>query len=126
MTDVAGVKMVDMKRPKESLSPKNVGKISPDPYSYDHRISLDQDALDKLGVAGTPKVGDVFHVLGQGHVHSVDMQDSDGGGKSLRVGIQLRKLGVKPKAAGTPAPKGATPKGALDAVSKGVSEADEA
>jgi hypothetical protein len=117
MTTIAGVKLSDMKRTKESLSPSNVGKIAPDPYSYEHRISLDQDALDKLGVAGTPKVGDIFHVIGQGHVHSVDMNEDDEG-KNLRVGIQLRKLGVKKS-------EGATKGGAFDAVSKGVDEASE-
>lgn len=106
-----------MKRPKESLAPGNVGKISPDPYSYNHRISLDQDALDKMGVTETPKVGDVFHVMGQGHVHSVSSDNSLGSKNSLRVGVQLRKIGMQKK---TPAAGGA-----FGAVSKGVKEADQ-
>ena len=118
MADLAGVKLQDMKRSKESLKPENVGKISPDPYSYDHRISLDQDALTKLGVTETPKVGDVFHIMGHAHVHSVNSHDIDGGKKDLRVGLQLRKLGVKPKAGGSK-------KGALDAVNDGIEEAAE-
>jgi len=117
--NIAGVKLADMKKPKESLSPANVGKISPDPYSYEHRISLDQDAMDKLGVTETPKVGDVFHVMGEGHVHSVDSK-SDGQGSSLRVGLQMRKLGVAKK--GNAAPKA---EGAFNAVGKGIKEADE-
>lgn len=117
MTTIAGVKLADMKRTKESLSPKNVGKMSPDPYSYEHRISLDQDALTKMGVSGTPKVGDVFHIMGEGHVHSVNAHSSDGS-NSLSVGIQLKKLGAKPKS------KGSSKGGAFDAVSKGVKDAD--
>lgn len=119
MTTIAGVKLADMKRGKESLSGNKVGKISPDPYSYEHRISLDQDAMTKLGVTETPKVGDVFHVMGEGHVHSVDSNASAGGNNSLRVGLQMKKLGVK-KSEG-PGSKGS----ALDAVSKGVKEAGE-
>lgn len=118
MATIAGVKLADMKKPKESLSPGNVGKISPDPYSYEHRISLDQDALDKLGVTETPKVGDVFHVMGEGHVHTVNSDHSISGKSNLSVGLQMRKMGVKKQ--GTPAASGA-----FGAVSKGVKEADE-
>ena len=123
----ADVKMVDMKRSKASLSPKNVGKISPDPYSYDHRISLDQDAQDKLGIQN-PKVGDIFHVMGEAHVHSVSSHDHADHGGNSSVGLQFKKLHVRThegtvddggKTTGT------TKKGSLDAVSKGIKEADE-
>ncbi len=118
MTTIAGVKLADMKRSKESLKPGNIGQISPDPYSYDHRISLDQDAMDKLGVTETPKVGDVFHVMGEGHVHSVDASSNASGMSSMRVGLQMKKMGMKPK--GTPSSEGA-----FDAVNKGVKDANE-
>ncbi len=117
MTTIAGVKLANMAKPKESLSPKNVGKLSPDPYSYEHRISLDQDALDKMGVTETPKVGDVFHVIGQGHVHSVSQDNSLNGPPRLNVGMQMRKMGMQKK---TPAANGA-----FAAVSKGVKDAGE-
>lgn len=115
MTTIAGVKLADMKRSKVSLKSSNVGKISPDPYSYEHRISLDQDALTKMGVSKTPTVGDVFHVMGEGHIHSVT---SDGNG-GFNVGMQMKKLGAKPKA------KSSGKGGAFDAVSKGVKDAAE-
>ena len=113
MTTIAGVKMADMKRSKESLQGKDVGKISPDPYSYSHRISLDQDAMTKLGMVKTPAVGDVFHVMGEGHVHSVH---SDGSGAI--VGIQMRKLGMAPKQKGSHG-------SAFAAVDQGVKDAGE-
>lgn len=108
---VAGVKLGNMAKSKASLKSGNVGKLSPDPYSYEHRINLDQDAMTKAGMGETPKVGDVFHVMGEGHIHSVT---SDGGG-GMNVGIQLRKIGVKKKTKGSG--------GALGAVNKGISEA---
>lgn len=108
MTTIAGVKLGNMAKSKESLKPGNVGKISPDPYSYEHRISLDADAANKAGMGATPKVGDVFHVMGEGHVHSV----SDTG-NGVQVGIQLKKLGVKKKQKG----------GALGAVESGIKDA---
>lgn len=124
MTTIAGVKLASMaSKSKESLT--SPGKLSPDPYSYNHRIALDQDALTKLGVSATPKVGDVFHIMGEGHVHSVNANSSLEGKPSLSVGIQMRKMGMKSKAHGTPAPGGKTPKGALAAVNQGIKDASE-
>lgn len=120
MTTIAGVKMADMKRSKVSLKSANVGKISPDPYSYEHRINLDQDALTKMGISGTPKVGDIFHVMGEGHIHSVS-SDSGAAGSSLHIGIQLRKMGMQKKGGGGAGSKGNS--GALGAVSQGIKDA---
>lgn len=116
MTTIAGVKLGNMARSKVSLKPSNVGKLTPDPYSYEHRITLDQDAMTKMGVSKTPTVGDVFHVMGEGHVHSVN---TDGTG-AMSVGLQLRKLGAKKVAGkGSPGKSG----GALNAVNAGIKEA---
>lgn len=119
MTTIAGVKLADMKRTKESLKPGNVGALSPDPYSADHRISLDQDALDKLGIGETPKVGAKFHVMGEAHVHSVNSDSYAGGKPKTRVGLTFHKLGV------VPAPTGGNRDTALGAVNKGIGEANE-
>lgn len=108
-------KMADLKRPKESLKPKSVGKISPEPYSYEHRISLDQDSLDKLGI-DVPKVGDTYHVLGHAEVKSVSQNDHGAGDKSTRVELQFKRMGMKPK------PKGAG--GLLGAVNSGIKQAE--
>jgi hypothetical protein len=118
MTTIAGVKLADMKRSKESLSPKNVGKISPDPYSYEHRISLDEDAMDKLGMNELPKVGDKYHVHGIAHVASVNMNQDTGGKKRKRVELQFHQMGV------APAPKSSTG-GAKGAVESGIKDANE-
>lgn len=107
--------MANLKRPKESLSPKNVGKIGPDPYSYEHRITLDADTLGKLGI-DVPKVGDTFHVMGHGEVRSVSQNDHGAGDKSTRVELQMKRMGLKPKA------KGAG--GLLGAVNAGIKQAD--
>lgn len=107
-------KMANLKRPKESLSPKSVGKISPDPYSFEHRITLDADTLKQLGV-DTPKVGDTYHVMGHGEVRSVSQHDGGAGDKSTRVELQMKRLGLKPKAAKS--------SGLLGAVNQGISDA---
>jgi hypothetical protein len=117
MTTIAGVKLGSLAKSKASLKSGSVGKLSPDPYSYEHRINLDQDAMAKAGMGETPKVGDVFHVMGEGHVHSV-MDNGNG----LNVGIQMRKLGVK-KAPGGAKSKGPGSSGALGAVNQGIQDA---
>lgn len=107
-------KMADLRRSKLSLKPKSTGKIGPDPYSYEHRISLDQDQLDNIGI-DVPKVGDKYHVLGHAEVKSVSQNDHGAGDKSTRVELQFKRLGMRPKSKGG---------GLLGAVSKGIKEAD--
>lgn len=107
-------KMVSTARPKESLNPKTIGKVSQTPYSYEHRITLDNDMLDKLGQP-IPQVGDKYHVMGHGEVTSVN-QNADEGGKTGRVEIQLQRLGVRKKG-------GSLNSGMKDALNSGISEA---
>lgn len=110
------MKLFDMKRPavKERLSAKSVGKLSPDPYSYDHKITLDDDALTKLGIA-TPKVGDKFHIMAHGTVTSVNAHSSADGGNERRVGVQLKRMGAQKLDKSS----------ALGAVDKGIADATE-
>lgn len=105
-------KLADLAKGKESID-KKPGKITPSPYSYEHRITLDQNALDKIGV-DTPQVGDQFHVLGHGEVVNVSSHDSQDGGKSTRVEMQMKKLGLKKKGS----------HGIGDAINKGIEEAN--
>lgn len=109
--------MANLKKGKESLSPKTVGKITQEPYSYEHRITLDQDTLDKLGI-DTPKVGDKYHVIGHAEVRSVN-QNASPGEKSTRVELQMKKMGLK-KGAGKLSASG----GILGAVNDGIKQAD--
>lgn len=96
----APFKMVSMRRPKESLSVKKPGKITGDEYSYEHRITLNQDNLDKLGLDPSDlSPGDKFHVMGHGEVTHVSQDNDAEGGKSGRVELQMKKLGLRQKGA---------------------------
>lgn len=108
-------KMADLKRSKESLSTKTAGKVSPDPYSYEHRITLDANHLDSLGI-DVPKVGDTYHVLGHAEVKSVSQNDHGAGDKSTRVELQFKRMGMKPKVKGGG--------GLLAAVNSGIKQAE--
>lgn len=111
---MAGPKLFDMGRApiKESLAPSSIGKIKPNPYSYEHKVVLNADDLSKLGV-GVPKVGDKFHVLAEGHVMSTDQSEAQNGTKAHNVHLQLKKMAIQPKGKGS----------LLGAVGKGISDA---
>lgn len=107
---MAGLNLKSMKQGKKELDGPSVGKYTPNPYSYSHKISLDSAAMDKLGM-DTPKVGDVFDVGAHGHVTSVEESDRENGQKSRRVEIQLKKMAASKQKGG---------KSMFDALSAGV------
>jgi len=113
---MAGLKLQDMKKGKKELTGNHVGDYKPNPYSYEHRVTLDDSALTKLGV-DTPKVGDVFDVMAHGHVTSVSQDEGENGRKSRRVELQLKKMGAQKQAK-----KG---KSMLDAVNEGIASAKD-
>lgn len=92
-------KMSDLARGKESIGTKP-GKITSSPYSYEHRISLDQNDQEKLGIGSAgnpPQVGDKYHVLGHAEVTNVSQNQDAEGGKSGRMELQFKKLGLRKK-----------------------------
>ncbi len=113
---MAGLNLKNMARSKKSLDGEKIGTYKPNPYSYEHRVSLDNDALTKLGI-DTPKVGDVFDVMAHGHVTSVSQDESENGKKSRRVELQLKKMGASKQSKG---------KSVLDAVNAGIAEGSNA
>jgi hypothetical protein len=97
-------KLVDMKmsaREKKEDMPVAMSKYHGPDYPYELRITLDEDALKKLGLdAGKINVGDKLEVMGVGEVQSVSQNahaNSYGDGKrreTQRVEIQLKKIHV--------------------------------
>ena len=57
-------------------------------------VSLDDDALSKLGIKVLPKVGSVLMLEAKVEVSSVSSYDSQGGGKSRSVSLQITDLGI--------------------------------
>jgi hypothetical protein len=101
---------------KESLAPSTVGGEKPSPYAYEHKVTLNSEDMGKLGIS-EPQVGDVFHVLGEGHVTSVDQTERDNGEKQHTVSVQMKRMAMNKKKAGG--------ESALGAVSKGISEGSQ-
>jgi hypothetical protein len=122
------INLTDLAKPqeeteKEGLSGAKTGQPAINPYSYEHRISLDDNTLTKLGMGTntTPKVGDTFMVHALATVHSVSShqdESSKGTSGSRHVGLQFKKMGMKPTTVGGGS--------VADAVNEGIQQADEA
>jgi hypothetical protein len=97
-------KLIDMKmsaREKKEDMPMPAAKYRGPDYPYELRITLDEDALKKLGLdASKINVGDKLEVMGVGEVQSVSQNkhaNNYGDGKrreTERVEIQLKKIHV--------------------------------
>ena len=57
------IKLVSMKRSKESMRANQTVSSKPDPYPYGLRLHLDKDELKKLGIKELPDVNDTFHIM---------------------------------------------------------------
>lgn len=112
------MKLTSLKRTKAEMKARNspkemTGPYAGDEYGYGLCITLDKDALEKLGV--TPSdfdVGDEVTIEAKGVIRS--LRSSKGSSyNDSSVEIQFTKLGVE----------GGT---AEDAMSRGIDEAEEA
>jgi len=93
-------KLIDMKltpREKREEMPMPMKDYKGPDYPYELRITLDEDAMKKLGMK-LPKVGDKIEIMGAGSVLSVSSNShaSERGGErsSQRVEIQLKRIQV--------------------------------
>lgn len=111
------MKLVDMKRTKAEIKERDTIRCEPlggEQYPYGTRITLENEAIDKIGLDSLPKVGSKVTVQAMGVITSVSSNESSTGRKDRRIEIQLQKLGVEPGAASM-----------KDAVDDAVEEADD-
>lgn len=100
-------KMVDMARTKAEIKARDKEHSKPmaseGDYPYGLSVDLDHTMLEKLGIKTLPKVGDKLHLHAHAHVKSVSEDHRDGGKKSRRVELQLRKMMLE---SSKPSPEG--------------------
>jgi hypothetical protein len=84
--------MADMKRSPMTEKP-SLGLVNPsrDTYGYGTAVTLDADALKKLGIKELPEVGDEYHIVAVGKVTSTAKNASENN-ESTRVEIQLTHM----------------------------------
>jgi len=108
--------LTNMKLTKKEAKARNEVAIdSSDRFPFGLSISLDDEALDKLGLA-LPKVGTEMIVIGLGKVTNVSENSGENRRKHRNVSIQLEAIEVEP------ASKSKTPT-AVDAVSDAIKDA---
>ena len=88
-------KMVDMERTKaeakKANQPYQLG--STDKFPYGLALSLEADALKKLGIKELPAVGDEYNILAVGRVTRTS-QDAGENQSSSRMEIQITQLSL--------------------------------
>lgn len=93
------MKLCDMKYSKkekaEQESPKLATSVGGSDYPYGLSLSLDTEQLKKLGISSMPKIGKIMQLKAVAVVTSVSQSDSQGGGVSRRMELQLQKLGLE-------------------------------
>ena len=94
-------KLIDMKqsaREKKEDMPMAMSKYEGPDYPYELRVTLDQDALKKLGMKASDfKVGDKIEILASGAVDSTasnTRSSKHGEHSNERVEIQLKRIHV--------------------------------
>lgn len=92
------MKLTNMKMPakkaKELNAPATVGADAPR-YPYGLCLSLENDALDKLGLKSLPKIGAVVEVIAKAKVQRVSETDTTEGGKRRSLELQITDLGFE-------------------------------
>lgn len=85
--------LTDLARsPKEDKANQAIGLVGTrDKYGYGTSITLDAEALKKLGVAELPEVGDEYAIVAVGKVTSVSQNASEQN-NSTRLEVQLTHL----------------------------------
>lgn len=80
------------------------GKKAGKSYGWGTQMNLDHDDLEKLGIAGTHKVGHEVAIHARARVTSASEHDDETGGKRRSMSLQVTHMGVgapqTPKAPG--------------------------
>lgn len=105
--------VVNMKTGTESVEGEN-GKVETrDDYPWGLRISLNGDALKKLG-ADLPSVGDMMNIAGMAKVVGVSTRESEGGESYSHIDLQITDFGMESSDALAPKTAAATLYGSED------------
>ena len=104
------MKLVNMAMSKEKAaeqSPSTLAEPEMPRYAYGLRIELDDDALEKLGITGLPKVGTEMMITANVCVCAIGSSDSQEGDAESHVSLQITDMALgdedEPKGKRSPA-----------------------
>ncbi|VXB52128.1 conserved hypothetical protein [Pantoea brenneri] len=101
------MKVVNMKTGTESVEGENGAVETRDEYPWGLRISLNGDALKKLGTE-LPKVGDMMAIGGMAKIVGVSTRESEGGESHSHIDLQITDFGMEASDATPPKTAAAT------------------
>ena len=87
-------KLVDLKLTTAEKKKEAGVAMSDNDYPWGLSLSLDKEALDKLGVTTLPQVGGEFHFLAVAEVTSVNQSASVTQSADCRVGLQIKMMQI--------------------------------
>ena len=101
------MKVVNMKTGTESIEGENGAVETRDDYPWGLRISLNGDALKKLGT-DLPKVGDMMTIAGMAKIVGVSTREAEGGESHSHIDLQITDFGMEASDATPPKTAAAT------------------
>lgn len=90
------MKMVSLKLTPAEAKEEAAIDYKPPEYPYGTQLDLSDDALDALGWSELPKVGDTLEMTATVKVARVSVYDSEGGGATRCVCLQIMTIGFGP------------------------------
>lgn len=85
--------VISTEEKKEMASPSVVRETSKYPYGL--KIHLDEDSYKKLGMQGTPTVGQKVMILAQAEICDVHSNKYEGDVAEISVSMQITDMDVK-------------------------------
>ncbi len=65
-------------------------------YPYGLKLHIDEETYEKLGIQGTPAVGQKIMILAQAEICDVHMNKYEGDVGELSMSVQITDMDVKP------------------------------
>jgi len=87
-------KLAHMKSDKSGEKPMSDLNATPEEYPYGLRLRLTEEDMKKIGL-DMPKVGEMVHIMAMTKVVSVHAHDSEDGGASQGVELQITHMSAE-------------------------------
>lgn len=90
--------MMNMKMsPKEAKELTNPTPADAPQYPYGLSISLDEEAMQKLGITALPKVGESMQLVARVEVCSTSQYSTQGGEQESNLSLQITDMELAPE-----------------------------
>lgn len=88
------MKLVDMQNTKAEIKSEMATEYKPPKYPWGLSVNLDNGSLEKLGMETLPKIGTTMILTARVEVSSLSEYDSQQGGASRSLGLQITDMAL--------------------------------